>query len=140
MLLDSVSGSVVAAVVKLSLPENSKRLPIHRVHRWWSRRFAAVYRMVLASYLFEGEDEVVRAVVEPSVMRGRARGRVFFEPMMGGGTGVVEAALAGWDVYGVDVNPVAVLAARAGLKIVTEGLPDGFKGRALRVLDSAFES
>ncbi|MEM0459260.1 MAG: hypothetical protein QXZ31_05295, partial [Thermofilaceae archaeon] len=72
--------------------------------------------------------------------RGRARGRVFFEPMMGGGTGVVEAALAGWDAYGVDVNPVAVLAARAGLKIVTEGLPDGFKGRALRVLDSAFES
>ncbi|MEM1631921.1 MAG: hypothetical protein QXX83_07295 [Thermofilum sp.] len=140
VLLDSIPGSVVATVVKLSLPENSKRLPIHRVHRWWSRRFAAVYRMVLASYLFEGEDEVVRAVVEPSVMRGRARGRVFFEPMMGGGTGVVEAALAGWDAYGVDVNPVAVLAARAGLKIVTEGLPDGFKGRALRVLDSAFES
>ena len=74
VLLDSIPGSVVATVVKLSLPENSKRLPIHRVHRWWSRRFAAVYRMVLASYLFEGEDEVVRAVVEPSVMRGRARG------------------------------------------------------------------
>ncbi|MEM2293788.1 MAG: hypothetical protein QXX41_10985, partial [Nitrososphaerota archaeon] len=51
VLLDLLPSNVVAEAVKLSWLERGRRLPIHTVHRWWSRRFAAVYRMILAAYL-----------------------------------------------------------------------------------------
>lgn len=137
VLLDLLPSNVVAEAVKLSWLERGRRLPIHTVHRWWSRRFAAVYRMILAAYLFDEADHVVRAMIDPALMRARAKDRVFFEPMMGGGTGLAEAALAGWDAYGVDVNPVAALAAYTSVGIVAEGLPDNYASVAAAVLEEA---
>ncbi|MEM4563422.1 MAG: hypothetical protein QXI55_05815 [Thermofilum sp.] len=140
MLLDSLPDMVVAKAVELSSREKARRLPIHMVHRWWSRRFAAVYRMLLAAYLYDDAETILRAIEEPWTMRSKARGRVFFEPMMGGGTGLAEAVLAGWDAYGVDVNPVAVLAARASLFIAAKGLPSDFERTVTEILDAAFSS
>lgn len=139
MLLDNADAELLKFVVGESIKELGKRLPIHSVHRWWSRRFSAVYRFILASYIFDDSRLVKEAVRRPELMRRYSRGKVFFEPFAGGGTGLVEAALAGWDVYGVDVNPVAVQAVKAGLKLVGEGLPAGFEERAVRILDTVFE-
>ncbi|MEM4444154.1 MAG: hypothetical protein QXJ21_02190 [Thermofilum sp.] len=140
MILDSLSGRLVARVVELCGWERGRRLPLHAVHKWWSRRFAAVYRMLLAAYLFDSEREVLRAVEEPAAMRSRARGKVFFEPMMGGGTGLAEAVLAGWDAQGIDVNPVAVLAAGVSASVAAEGLPPGYREKAEAVLKAALDS
>jgi len=137
VLLDALSARVVSEVVLRTEGEKARRVPIHMVHRWWSRRFAAVYRAILASYLFESEEKVLEALDWPAAMRERARGKVFFEPFAGGGTGLSEAAIAGFDAYGLDVNPVATTAARAGLLIATRGLPENFRELSMRVLSAA---
>jgi DNA-directed RNA polymerase subunit RPC12/RpoP len=139
VLLDAIPARLVREAVLRTEEEKARRAPLHMVHRWWSRRFTAIYRLILASYLFEDGEEVLEALDQPAVMRGRARGRVFFEPFAGGGTGLAEAALAGFDVYGLDVNPVAVVAARASLLIATQGLPEGFAELFTRVLAAAKE-
>jgi hypothetical protein len=139
VLLDAVPAHLVNEAVLRTGREKARRVPIHMVHRWWSRRFASIYRLILASYLLEREEEALEALDQPAAMRERARGRVFFEPFAGGGTGLAEAALAGFDVYGLDVNPVAVVAAKASLLIAARGLPEGFRELSKRVLSATKE-
>ncbi len=139
MLLDVIPANLVREAALRAEREKARRLPIHMIHKWWSRRFASVYRLVLASYLFEREEEVLEALDRPAVMREKARGRVFLEPFAGGGTGLAEAALAGFNVYGLDINPAAVVAARAGLLIASRGLPKRFGELSARVLRAARE-
>jgi len=138
-LLDAAPAYLVNEAVLRTGREKARRVPIHMVHRWWSRRFASIYRLILASYLLEREEEVLEALDQPAAMRGKARGKVFFEPFAGGGTGLAEAALAGFDVYGLDVNPVAVVAAKASLLIATRSLPGRFRELSKRVLSTAKE-
>ena len=137
MLLDNAPEDLVAKVILQTEKEKGRRLPIHGVHRWWSRRFSAVYRFILGAYLFEKNEDVIRAMINPKLMRERAFKKVYFEPFAGGGTGLVEAALAGFNVYGIDINPVAVTAARTSLRIVSDGLPKGFAESCERVLSEA---
>jgi adenine-specific DNA methylase/uncharacterized Zn-finger protein len=134
MLLDSIPSDLVFEAVVRTSEEKARRIPIHMVHRWWSRRFAAVYRLILGAYLLNDEESVREALGCPSVMRERSFGKVFFEPFAGGGTGLAEAALAGFNVYGLDINPVAVVAARTSLLIVSHGLPNNFRMTCEQVL------
>ncbi|AKG38574.1 hypothetical protein MA03_03730 [Infirmifilum uzonense] len=137
MLLDSLPPRLISLALEACLHEKGRRIPIHGIHKWWSRRYSAVYRLILASYVFEDSSYVERALVKPELMRPFTRGKVFFEPLAGGGTGLAEAALAGWDVYGFDVNPVAALAAGTSVGIVSSGVPSGFKDKALWLLDES---
>ena len=133
-MLDEISKELVTEAVSQISKEKARRAPIHTVHRWWSRRFTSVYRLILGAYLFNDEEGVRKAMEYPKLMREKALGKVFFEPFAGGGTGLVEAALAGFDVYGLDVNPVAVIAAKASLLIVTRGISSNFKNTCEEVL------
>ncbi|MEZ0345657.1 MAG: hypothetical protein ABWK01_03825 [Infirmifilum sp.] len=139
MLLDRLPSRLVAHAVRASKAELGRRLPIHMVHRWWSRRFAAVYRLLLAAYLLSSEEKVVEAIEKPEVLRPLARGKVFLEPFAGGGTGLVEATLAGFDVVGYDVNPVAALAAQASAGIASRGLPPGYEDKCTSLLNAALD-
>ena len=56
---------------------------------------------------------MIESLKNPKILENLARGKVYYEPFMGGGTGVIEAAIMGYDSIGVDVNPVAVRIARA---------------------------
>lgn len=139
MLLDRASSDIILFVAEKTKMEKGKRLPLHNFHRWWSRRFVAIYRFLLSSYLFSEESAVKDAIIDPYLMRKRARGKTFVEPFAGGGTGLAEAALAGWSVYGIDVNPIATCISRASTYIVTRGLPKSYYNLAIEVLDKALE-
>jgi len=139
MLLDNLPEKLVAEVVLKTNKEKARRIPVHAVHRWWSRRFSIIYRLILSAYLFDEEEKVLKAIENPKLMREKALGKTFFEPFAGGGTGLVEAALAGFNVYGLDVNPVAVVAAKAGLLIVTQGIPENFRRICEKVLNEAWK-
>jgi adenine-specific DNA methylase len=128
---------LVILTAKKTKLERGKRLPLHSIHRWWSRRFSSIYRFLLASFLFTDEESVQRAIDEPKLMRKRSKGKIFMEPFAGGGTGISEAAFAGWSVYGVDINPVATSISKASLFLVTNGLPRGYEKIAIRVLDKS---
>ena len=76
------------------------------LHRWWSKRFVFLYRGILASFLLDEGEDFERALLDPGSLD--AQGRVYFEPLAGGGTGLVEASLYNYKAYGIDVNPLAV--------------------------------
>jgi len=78
---------------------------------------------------------VEEALQNPSILRPLSQNKTFFEPFAGGGTGLVEAALAGYNVYGVEINPVAATVAKIALSILS-GLPYDAK-YAIEVLDKA---
>lgn len=138
-MLDRANSEIIALIAEKINKERGRRLPIHGLHRWWSRRFAAVYRFILAGYLTSRKSIIKQALEQPSVLRKCAKGKVFVEPFAGGGTGLTEAILAGWNVYGVDINPLAVRISEASTRLVTHGLPKGYEQLAIKVLDKAFE-
>jgi len=137
MLIDSASSDLLLFVAEKTKIEKARRLPLHNFHRWWSRRFSIIYRFLLSSYLFKEELQVKEALERPYIMRNYAKGKIFMEPFAGGGTGLAEAAMAGWSVYGIDVNPVAAAISKASTYIVAEGLPKNYYNLAVRVLDEA---
>jgi len=51
-------------------------------------------------------------------MESLALGKVFYEPFMGGGTGLIEAAIMGYRSIGIDINPVAVRIAKSTLNLL----------------------
>ena len=60
MLIDYADEDLVSIVVEKSIMyEKGRRLPIHSIHKWWSRRFAIIYRFLLTTYLLESVDEVI---------------------------------------------------------------------------------
>ncbi|NJE04810.1 hypothetical protein E3E36_01310 [Thermococcus sp. M36] len=113
MLLDKMTPELTAEIVEKALIEKGQRLPHHSLHRWWSRRFAILYRAILASYLTDSKELVRKSLDNPKAVEILARGKVFYEPFMGGGTGLIEAAIMGYHSIGIDINPVAVRIAKS---------------------------
>jgi len=118
MLLDKMKPEFTAEIVEKALIEKGQRLPHHSLHRWWSRRFALLYRAILASYLTDSEELVRESLDNPKAVESLATGKVFYEPFMGGGTGLIEAALMGYHSIGIDINPVAVRIVKSTLNLL----------------------
>ncbi|BCU71528.1 hypothetical protein KN1_28250 [Stygiolobus caldivivus] len=76
------------------------------LHRWWSKRYIYLYRSILASFLLENDEKFYEALINPEILD--AHGLTYFEPLAGGGTGLVEASLYNYNAYGIDINPLAV--------------------------------
>ncbi len=140
MMLESISVDILKAVINKSLDEKGRRDPLHSLHRWWSRRFSAIYRFLLASYLFDEEFAILEALRNPTIMREKARNKFFFEPFMGGGTGLIEAAIAGWNVIGIDINPIAYKVVDTSLDLVRGKLKPEYFSKIIRVLDKALNT
>jgi len=141
LLIDYADEDLVSIVVEKSIMyEKGRRLPIHSIHKWWSRRFAIIYRFLLTTYLLESVDEVISCIDEPWRLRKKALGKVFYEPFAGGGTGLVEAAMAGWEVYGSDINPIATEITDTALRIICGDLSEEYFLQIRKILDTALES
>jgi len=136
-LIDAAPRDVLKAVIHGSIKEKGRRLLIHRLHRWWSRRFSSIYRFLLAGFLSDDPAFVREAIGTPYIMRDRAKNKVFFEPFAGGGTGLLEAIIAGWNVIGVDLNPIAVRICKTELSLVTRGTPRDYENIVLKALDES---
>lgn len=119
-MLDHLTLDQVIYISTKSLEEKGRRIPLHSVHRWWSRRFSALYRGILAAYLLDrGEiDLFYDGFDNPHSLYRRAQNKTFFEPFCGGGTGISEAYLFGYDVYGIDINPLATRIVKATLSLL----------------------
>jgi len=120
LMLDNLTPEQVTHISIKSLEEKGRRIPLHSVHRWWSRRFSALYRGILSAYLLDRKETELfyEGFNNPQNFRIRAQNKTFFEPFCGGGTGISEAYLFGYDVYGVDVNPLATRIVGATLSLL----------------------
>ncbi len=85
--------------------------PIYHLQKWWAQRLGSVFRAtILGAALPAGHrvlDEFYRNV--------SLDGLVVFDPFMGSGTTVGEAAKLGCTALGRDINPVACRAIRVSL-------------------------
>ncbi|WP_456472027.1 hypothetical protein [Methanocaldococcus sp.] len=140
LLVDRLSVDEVVYISLKSLKEKARRLPIHSIHRWWSRRFSATYRGILSAYLLNEKEKDIfyKGFDYPGILNCRANGKIFFEPFCGGGTGLVEAYMYGYNVFGIDVNPVATRIAETTLSLLSNRYKinnNDYVNTSIRILD-----
>lgn len=94
-------------VSRLVASDRRGKDPVYGVHKWFARRPPTLVRaLLLASHLRGRElNEFWRMHSEPGAWLHEA---TVYDPFMGGGTSLVEAARMGASVVGRDVDPVAV--------------------------------
>jgi adenine-specific DNA methylase len=75
------------------------------MHKWWARRLGSVFRTILLYSLIDNTkpESIWNSYTEDTDLRGK----IVLDPMMGGGTTVVEALRLGCKVIGGDLNPVS---------------------------------
>ncbi|MBL9001729.1 MAG: DUF1156 domain-containing protein [Phycisphaerae bacterium] len=116
----------------LSALEGNAGKPIYQMSKWWARRRSCVFRALLLAAAMKAptrkhpdgqpmlgvdgnpiidEDSVDRAVWDAYYANHQAAGNFknlkVLDPFMGGGTTLVEGSRLGFQVAGVDLNPVA---------------------------------
>ena len=102
----------------LSARERNWFKPIYKMHKWFARRSSSIFRAILlaAALPARGEDgEPIDLMEEfykghaddPRLRRPDGKPLKVLDPFMGGGTTVVEALRLGFEVVGIDYNPIA---------------------------------
>ena len=99
-----------------------KYRPVLFIHKWWARRLGSVFRTIVLYTLVDENTKVLdertgkwRKITEEELENPWLLylkdvdfgGKVVLDPMMGGGTTVVEALRTGCKVIAQDLNPVA---------------------------------
>lgn len=85
--------------------------PIYHIHKWWAQRLGSVFRAITLGALSPSGTDILDSFYQPV----RLKGSVVFDPFMGSGTTVGEAAKLGARVIGRDINPVAHFLVRNAL-------------------------
>ncbi|MFW9981445.1 MAG: DUF1156 domain-containing protein [Candidatus Thorarchaeota archaeon] len=75
------------------------------MHKWWARRLGSVFRSILLYTL--SEDTHPNTLWKQYSENVDLGGKIVLDPMMGGGTTVIEALKLGCKVIGGDINPVS---------------------------------
>ena len=87
--------------------------PLYHVHKWWAQRLGTVFRaMVIGAFARSGAD-ILGLFYKPV----RIKDAVVFDPFMGSGTTIGEAAKLGVRAIGRDINPVAYFLVRNALAV-----------------------
>ena len=100
------SGFPVAQLHSIALKEGNSKPPVYQIHKWWARRLGSVFRASIISSTLPPDDTYESLWAKYS--NGLSmEDKIILDPMMGGGTSVVEALRLGYKVIGCDINPVA---------------------------------
>src|SRR6266536_1507857 len=91
------------------------RDPVYGLHRWFARRPPTLVRSLLLAAHLSSESLPSEFWSRMSSPGGWLEGTTVYDPFMGGGTSLVEAARMGAAVAGRDVDPLAVLVVGAQL-------------------------
>lgn len=86
--------------------EANSRTPIYQMHKWWARRLGSVFRMLLITS-FSRIEEKRKDIWTKYVDGWSLKEKIILDPMMGGGTTIVETLKLGGKAIGIDINPVA---------------------------------
>lgn len=104
----------IAPINALSNLEGNAGKPIYQMSKWWARRRSSVFRSLLIAAATEAPDDPSQAakLVWDHYYANHQKAGTFkklrvLEPFMGGGTTLVEGARLGFQMTGIDLNPVA---------------------------------
>lgn len=102
----------------LSVRERNWFKPVYKMHKWFARRSSSIFRAILLGAALPYEDENGNPIDlmaefykghadDPRLRRPDGTPLHVLDPFMGGGTTVVEGLRLGFDVTGIDYNPIA---------------------------------
>jgi putative DNA methylase len=104
----------IAPINALANLEGNAGKPIYQMSKWWARRRSSVFRSLLIAAAVEAPDDPTKAakLVWDHYYSNHQKAGNFnhlrvLDPFVGGGTTLVEGARLGFQVVGVDLNPVA---------------------------------
>ena len=104
----------IAPVNALSNLEGNAGKPVYQMSKWWARRRSSVFRSLLIAAATEAPSEPTQAAKRVwdhyyanHQKAGHFKKLRVLDPFMGGGTTLVEGARLGFQMTGVDLNPVA---------------------------------
>ena len=104
----------IAPVNALSNLEGNAGKPIYQMSKWWARRRSCVFRSLLIASAVEAPEDPTKAAklvwdhyYSNHQKAGHFKRLRVLDPFMGGGTTLVEGARLGFQMVGVDLNPVA---------------------------------
>jgi len=125
--------------------------PVLFIHKWWARRLGSVFRTIVLYTLVDENTKVLdertgkwRKITKEELENPWLLylkdvdfgGKVVLDPMMGGGTTVVEALRTGCKVVAQDLNPVAWFLVKKIVEPVDiEKLEETFKKLESQVAD-----
>ncbi len=101
-----------SAVAEVESWRKEVHRPIYHVHKWWAQRLGSVFRAILLG----GMTPAGTDTLDLFYRRNRFDDVVVFDPFMGSGTTVGEAAKLGARAVGRDINPVAHFAVTNALR------------------------
>ena len=101
----------ISAVATLESWRKEINRPIYHIHKWWAQRLGTIFRAMTIGALTPSGVEVMDNFYRPL----RLKNAIVFDPFMGSGTTVGEAAKMGARVIGRDINPVAYFLVRNAL-------------------------
>ncbi|MFW9965963.1 MAG: DUF1156 domain-containing protein, partial [Candidatus Thorarchaeota archaeon] len=78
--------------------------PVYVMHKWWARRLGSIFRWILLYTLSDEDSNQLWSSYQDKIS---FPDKVVLDPMMGGGTTVVEALRFGCKVIAGDLNPVS---------------------------------
>jgi putative DNA methylase len=115
----------IVPINKLAQLEVNSKKPIYEMGKWWARRQSSVFRSLLIAAATpapadpnEADRRVWDAYYRNHQAAGSFRGLRVLDPFMGGGTTLVEGNRLGFDVAGVDLNPIAWFVTKTELSSV----------------------
>jgi len=85
--------------------------PVYHIHKWWAQRLGTVFRAIALGALTPSGTDILSAFYRPV----RVKDLIVFDPFMGSGTTIGEAAKLGARAIGRDINPVAHFLVRNAL-------------------------
>ena len=104
----------IVPINALSNLEGNAGKPIYQMSKWWARRRSSVFRAMLIAAATQAPDDHHHAAKHVwdhyyanHQKAGSFRKLRVLEPFMGGGTTLVEGARLGFQLTGIDLNPVA---------------------------------
>ena len=100
------NGFPVERLHSIALREGNSKPPIYQIHKWWARRLGSVFRASIISSALR-PDDTDECLWEKYSNEFSMGDKIILDPMMGGGTSIVEALRLGYKVIGCDINPVA---------------------------------
>lgn len=108
---DDFPFELISDVAEVESWRKELNRPSYHIHKWWAQRLGSVFRAIVLGALTPSGTDVVSAFYRPV----RLKDRIVFDPFMGSGTTIGEAAKLGAHAIGCDINPVAHFLVRNAL-------------------------
>lgn len=108
---DGFPFEVISDVAEVESWRKELNRPSYHIHKWWAQRLGTVFRAIVLGALTPSGTDILSAFYRPV----RIKDMTVFDPFMGSGTTIGEAAKLGARAIGRDINPVAHFLVRNAL-------------------------